>query len=337
MSKLKILGLSAQFSGCHYHRITLPLSYMEDIEGLVTDLPNEESLSEHYDIINFNRITTIQDKLPDLAKKSKLVMDLDDYWILPAHHQHFANYEQNIKTIKENLALAHMVTCTNEKIAENVYPINPNVHVIPNALPYGLDQFTPEKIEDDKIRIFWAGSISHIYDMNILRYPMQRLHSFKDKIKMVMAGYNQDNAESTKIWERMFSAFTAGETLPGVRVEGLPPRHYMGLYQMADIMVIPLEDSYWHACKSNLKILEAGCKKIPCIVQNVEPYKRDQKAPVFWVNSQKDWFEHIKYLILNPNARQDYGEKLYEWAKEKYNFADINAKRRQLFTTVCNS
>lgn len=337
MSKLKILGMSFQFSGCHYHRITLPLAYMENIEGLVTDKPSDEILNEKWDIIFFNRLTPIQDKLPELKNNSKLVMDLDDHWILPAHHQHHKSYESNVKNIIKNVELADVVTCTNERIAEKVYPLNKNVHILPNALPYGIDQFTPEKIEDEKVRVFWAGSISHIYDIEILRRPLQRLHNFKDRITMVMAGYNQDSAESIRIWEKMYSAFTAGESLPGMRVEGLLPRHYMGLYQLADIMVIPLENSEWHACKSNLKILEAACKKIPCVVQNVEPYKRDPDAPVLWVNSQKDWFEHIKYLILNPNARKDYGEKLYEWAKEKYNFANINAKRRELFTTVCNS
>ena len=337
MSKLKILGLSHQFSGCHYHRVTLPLTQMENVDGLVTDQPTDEKLNEDWDIISFNRLTPCQDKFPELEKKTKIVMDLDDDWILPPSHLNYQSYAENRINIEKNLRVAHLVTCTNERLADRIYPINQNVHILPNALPYGTDQFTDDKQEDEKIRIFWAGGISHIKDIDILRYPLQRLHNFKDKIKMVMAGYIQDSEESKRIWERMYSSFTAGETLPGVRVEGLPPRFYMGLYQLADIMVVPLENSEWHACKSNLKILEAAAKKIPVVVQNVEPYSRDPEAPVLWVNKQRDWFEHLKFLILNPNARKDYGEKLYEWAKEKYNFADINAKRRELFETVCGA
>lgn len=337
MSKLKILGLSYQFSGCHYHRVTLPLAYMENIEGLVTDNPIDEVLFDNWDIVTFNRLTPVQDKFPEVAKKSKLIMDLDDDWILPPSHLNYEAYAENRVNIEKNIMVSHMVTCTNERIADKIYPLNKNVHVLPNALPYGLDQFTDAKDEDEKIRIFWAGGISHIKDIDILRYPLQRLHNYKDRIKMVMGGYTQDTIHSSRIWDRMYSSFTAGETLPGVRVQGLPPRHYMALYQMADIMVIPLEKSEWHACKSNLKILEAACKKIPAIVQNVEPYSRDPEAPVFWVNSQKDWFEYLKYLILNPNARKDYGEKLYEWAKEKYNYHEVNRKRRELFATLCGS
>jgi glycosyltransferase involved in cell wall biosynthesis len=335
--KLKILGLSFQYSGCHYHRVTLPLAYMENIEGLVTDNPTDDILFGDLDIVNFNRMTPVQEKFHEVAKKSKLIMDLDDDWILPPSHLNHESYAQNKIHIENNIRVSHLVTCTNERIAEKVYPLNKNVHILPNALPYGTDQFTDTKIHDDKIRIFWAGGVSHIHDMKILKYPLQRLNSYKDSILMVMAGYTQNNAESKRIWEKMYSNFTAGETLPGIRVEGLPPRHYMNLYQLGDIMVIPLEKSDWHACKSNLKVLEAAAKKMPVVCQNVEPYSRDSEAPILWVNSQKDWFEHIKYLILNENARKDYGEKLYEWAKEKYNYSEINKKRRELFATICGA
>jgi glycosyltransferase involved in cell wall biosynthesis len=333
--KLKILGLSFQFSGCHYHRVTLPLAYMENIEGLVTDKPTDDVLFGDWDIVNFNRMTPVQEKFPEVAKKSKLIMDLDDDWILPPSHPNFNTYEKNRVYIENNIRVSHLVTCTNERIADKVYPLNKNVHILPNALPYGTDQFTDIKQDYDKVRIFWAGGISHIHDIDILKYPLQRLQSLKDKIVMVMAGYTQDNPESTKMWEKMYSSFTAGETLPGFRVEGLPPRHYMNLYQLGDIMVIPLEKSDWHSCKSNLKVLEAAAKKMPVVCQNVEPYARDPEAPILWVNSQKDWFEHLKYLILNENARKDYGEKLYEWAKEKYNYSEINRKRRELFASIC--
>ncbi|NBQ17319.1 hypothetical protein EBU24_03310, partial [bacterium] len=66
----------------------------------------------------------------------------------------------------------------------------------------------------------------------------------------------------------------------------------------------------------------------------VEPYNRDKDAPVFWVNSQKDWFIHLKDLILNPNKRIDYGEKLHEWAKENYSIFDINRTRKAAFENL---
>ena len=80
--------------------------------------------------------------------------------------------------------------------------------------------------------------------------------------------------------------------------------------------------------------LEAASKGIPCIVSNVEPYKRDADAPVLWVNKQSDWFDHLKLLINNKNLMHEYGEKLKAWAAERYNLKTINATRRELFAGV---
>jgi len=135
----------------------------------------------------------------------------------------------------------------------------------------------------------------------------------------------------------MFNSFTAGGQLPYTKIHSLRPTEYMQMYEYADIMLIPLEDSEWHACKSNLKILEAASKRIPCIVSNVAPYNQDSDCPVRWVNTQKDWFLHLNELILNPKLRETEGNKLYDWAKEKYSIEVANAKRFAAFSSICKA
>jgi hypothetical protein len=151
---------------------------------------------------------------------------------------------------------------------------------------------------------------------------------------MVLAGYNDTDPVTKYIWDSMFNSFTCNGSLPYAKLHSLEPINYMQHYEYADIMLVPLEKTDWHGCKSNLKMLEAACKKVPVICSNVEPYNRDKDAPVFWVNSQKDWFIHLKDLILNPNKRIDYGEKLYEWAKENYSIFDINRTRKAAFENL---
>jgi glycosyltransferase involved in cell wall biosynthesis len=107
----------------------------------------------------------------------------------------------------------------------------------------------------------------------------------------------------------------------------------MGMYSHADIMLVPLEDSEWHGCKSNLKLLEAACKKIPVICSDVEPYSNDD-APVLWVEKQSDWYKHMNFLINNPKECINLGNKLYEWAIKNYNFADINGRRKAAFENL---
>jgi glycosyltransferase involved in cell wall biosynthesis len=132
----------------------------------------------------------------------------------------------------------------------------------------------------------------------------------------------------------MHNIFTNGNRLKNRKLEGTMPNGYMEHYKHADIMLIPLEDSKWHGCKSNLKILEAASKRIPCIVSNVEPYNVDKDCPVLFVNSQSDWNKHIKYLVNNPEERIKLGNQLYEWAKEKYNYQEISQRRFEAYSSL---
>lgn len=332
---MKILGLGNRMSGVTLHRITLPLAYMNGVKGTVTDLPTIDMMHEGWDIVLFNRHCPLDQDWKDVRQLGmKIVMDLDDDWILPPNHMNYGAYLEKKPIIENNLREADLITTTHQKLAEKIYPFNKNILVLPNALPYGHHQFTMDKKEDERIRIFWAGGATHEQDLEIVRHPLQRLTTYGNKIKMVIGGYTDSDPYSKYVWDRMTASLTANGRLPYMKLSSLEPINYMQLYEYADIMLVPLEKSEWHGCKSNLKLLEAATKKVPVICSNVEPYSRDEDAPVFWVNSQKDWFIHLKDLILNPNKRLDYGEKLHEWAKEKYNLFNHNETRKAAFKNL---
>jgi hypothetical protein len=333
---MRILGLSQPGSGCGFHRIVLPLGYMDGVTGYVTNQPDAEKLAEGWDILFYNRLSVFDEGWDEVRKQmsSKIVIDMDDDWTLPPNHLNFFAYEELKPRIENNIREADMVLCTNENLASRIYPLNKNCHIVPNALPYGSHQFQPDKREDERIRIFWAGGVTHECDIKILANPVKRLNVFSDKIKMVLAGYNDTDPNTKRIWDNMFNDFTNSRKLPFTKLHSLEVHNYMQLYEWADIMLVPLENSWWHSCKSNLKLLEAATKSIPVICSHVAPYSLDADAPVLWVKSQKDWFIHIKDLILNPNKREDYGEALKEWANRKYNLFEVNKRRKELFDNL---
>lgn len=324
---MKILGLSYPDSGCGFHRVVLPLGFMAGVEAFVTNLPTEEKLQEGWDIILYNRISVFDNDWAALKElmNVKIVLDLDDYWKLPANHPNYHTYKDMAARIENNLRMADMVTVTNEQLANKVRPFNNNVYIFANALPYGKHQFIEDKIPSERTRIFWAGGSSHEPDIAILKNPIKRLQAHANKITMVMGGYVE-----SETWRRMFSHFTAGLKLNHLPLPGQTPLSYMSMYAHADIMLVPLENTDWHSCKSNLKLLEAACKKVPVICSRVAPYCNDD-APVLWVEKQSDWYKHIKFLINNPVAAVELGQQLYEWATREYNFATINDRRKAAF------
>ena len=329
---MNIIGVTHKESGCGYHRVMLPLAFMNDIKGYVTNYITEDK-TDDWDILLYNRIRQY-----DLNwKKTKellgcqVVMDIDDHWQLPVNHLYYNTYQDIAERIERNLMQADLVTVTNSNLLNKVKQFNDNVIVMPNALPYGLNQFNDTRVKSDKVRLFWCGSISHDNDIKILKEPLKRLQGRKD-IQMVMGGYNDSDAYTKSIWDKMFSMFTGN--LPSIKLHSASPTQYMDMYNFADIVLIPLEDSEWHACKSNLKILEAAAKRLPVICSNVAPYNMDVDAPVLWVNNQKDWFRYINLLTNNPSLRENLGNELYAWATKRYNFKEINQQRYDAYKSI---
>jgi hypothetical protein len=331
---MKILGISHPNSGCGYHRVCLPMGYMDKIEGVISNYPTEEMLSIDYDILLFNRLSIWDNNLNAIreAINCKIVCDMDDDWILPSNHLNYRDYQQLTPRIENNILEADLVTCTNERLAERIYPINKNVQIFPNALPFYEGQFLPDKKESELIRIFWAGGCTHEHDLQLLQFPLQRLVGNK-KIKMVLGGYTDDDA-SRPIWNKMLNYFTANKRIPFEAYASMRPTEYFEMFENADIMLVPLVANNWSRCKSNLKLIEASVKSIPVICSKVEPYSMDADAPVLWVEKQSDWYKHLNFLINNEKARQDYGQALNEWGKSKFNLFEINPKRRESFENI---
>ena len=329
---MNIIGVTHKESGCGYHRVMLPLAFMNDIKGYVTNYITEDK-TDDWDILLYNRICQydINWKKTKELLGCQVVMDIDDHWQLPLNHLYYNTYQDIAERIERNLMQADLVTVTNSNLLNKVKQFNDNVIVMPNALPYGLNQFNDSRVKSDKVRLFWCGSISHDNDIKILKEPLKRLQGRKD-IQMVMGGYNDSDAYTKSIWDKMFSMFTGN--LPSIKLHSTSPTMYMDMYNYADIVLIPLEDSEWHACKSNLKILEAAAKRLPVICSNVAPYNMDVDAPVLWVNNQKDWFRYINLLTNNPSLRENLGNELYAWASKRYNFKEINQQRYDAYKSI---
>jgi hypothetical protein len=228
---MRILGFGNRMSGVTMHRITLPLAYMSDIVGQVTDIPTIEMLEENWDILFYNRLSPLDQDWDEVRKQMtcKIVMDMDDDWMLPPNHLNYYDYLERKPIIENNFRYADLVTCTNQNIAERVYPFNKNIQIFPNALPYGHHQFTEDKREDERVRIFWAGGVTHQHDLEILKYPLQRLKPLANRIKMVIGGYNDSDALTKYLWDQMFNSFTCNGQLPYTKLSSLEPVNYMQL------------------------------------------------------------------------------------------------------------
>ena len=50
--------------------------------------------------------------------------------------------------------------------------------------------------------------------------------------------------------------------------------------------------------------------------------------------NHKQWAQHMKRLIENPNMIEDIGNRLYETVKDKYSLVTVSENRTQFFKTI---
>lgn len=332
---MNILTLTQKFSGCGYHRLMLPVSYMQKGYGRITDHMTDENWHEKkYDIVFINRAWDNEDLIERRKQIGfKLVVDVDDYWLLDHYHHMYelyneSNYHSNII---RHIKAADLVTCTHDRLAEKIYSHNKNVVIVPNAIPYGQDQFNGERVATDSVKLFWAGGISHEQDLKLLEGPLKKVSG---NIQMIMGGFADSNETERYYWYRMANYFTANSTLPHTILRGMPVDQYYQMFKHADVMLVPLVKTHFNSFKSNIKILEAAGKAVPVIVSAVHPYLGFPEELVCYVKNQKDWLKYINLLVENKQLRDEMGFSLHAYCHKYFNFNEINDKRRDAFLSL---
>lgn len=133
-----------------------------------------------------------------------------------------------------------------------------------------------------------------------------------------------------------------------VRVWTQPISKYGFNYNLFDISLAPLLESDFNRNKSQLKAIESGFHKKALIASDVEPYTLDlvnaydngkfndngNALLVSPKKNHKQWFQHMKRLIENPNMIEDMGNRLYETVKDKYSLVNVSKDRTQFFKSI---
>jgi glycosyltransferase involved in cell wall biosynthesis len=151
--------------------------------------------------------------------------------------------------------------------------------------------------------------------------------------KLLIAGYDAEshyiNKQGEKVnhWDETGKLFNKKQF-----IHTQPIDSYMNIYQGKGICLIPLENTPFNACKSNLKMLEAGWAKKPVIASGVHPYTtigKDRKNCLF-AYTHKAWVQSISYMLENPNFADDMRIELHEDVKNNYLLENVNQTRINL-------
>lgn len=234
-------------------------------------------------------------RLTRFTEHKKFILDLDDYWHLPYGNIFKEGWDraENPFRIMQNIKNALAVLVTNEQLADKVKEFNKNVHIVPNALPFDSGQFT--KTVPDFKRMVFAGGLSHSEDIKMLH------------------GLNVE----------YYGGLQGSKSFPLGR--------YMDAYNEKGISLVPLIGNDFNACKSNLKVLEAGAKGIAVMCSDVLPYANAKDRPYIFLTS--DFRRGVGRL--SPELMADKAKALSEHVRKEYHLDKVNKERKQILEHYC--
>lgn len=124
---------------------------------------------------------------------------------------------------------------------------------------------------------------------------------------------------------------------------------YATHYNKIDILLAPIAETEFNACKSELKLIEAGFFKKAVICSNFGAYKIgtrsllqkggaiDETGNCILVDpsrAHKDWAKAIKKLVTNPELITLLGKNLHNDVATKYNLENVTRERAEWYRSI---
>jgi hypothetical protein len=318
---MKIISLITQkLNGVTLYRSLLPhasiLKYEPEhhvkfVDNLI--MLKDEELAEH-DILQMSY--SMYDKFDvERAKRLglKVVIDVDDYWMVDRFHELYDNFKENdrAKIVIEIIKQADAITTSTELLAEKIKLFKDVLSVLPNNLME--DNFVAPKVNPTPY-LAWIGGSNHTSDMFEIQHLVKTL-----KFPVFIP-------EMYRIVFKDRFLYYPAQDIPD----------YLNLYNKFDIILAPLRKNKFNQYKSPLKLIEAGAFKKPIIVSNVEPFKcyLKHKENCLVVSKKSEWNKWSKLLSNDADMRKELGENLFKDTMREFNTEIITKKRIEFYKSI---
>lgn len=215
------------------------------------------------------------------------------------------------------IANCDLVTVTNNYLGKQYRKFRTKgpIAIIPNVVDF--KRWLPMKPnETNEIRLGWQGGSAHYQDLHMIRKPLWKLLDKHPNLKIVLQGVGFDALFKPNPDNNMTDYSDRIEW----RAWHSDNRTYpLDLREMkADIAMCPVIDDPFNRGKSELKWIEFGAMKVPCVVSPVCYKSVAHGKTGFVANNEKEWFEYLDLLITNKEERLAMGERVYQRIKNHH-------------------
>lgn len=375
MTKIRVLLLPSDPFGVGHFRNIWPAQMIEKLfpDQFTVDVRLHVPVTDRdlgkFDIVHFHRRINDDKQTIEWIDKFRrsgavVISDIDDYWV--PFHGHPARDLVIKKKLHIDIAEmqrhADWVTTTTELYAAHIRKLNPNVHIMRNAVDPERPMWQRNRAPGDVVRVGWLGGSSHARDLARLDGTFNRLYNdpeLKGKFQIVMCGYDtrgtlthinpETGEEQTRklrsdesVWnkfEEIFNDFGRAPEGAYLRRGTLPITQYGKHYNWLDVCLAPLDQHTFNECKSELKIIETGMQRLPIVASAVYQYANiiEHEKNGLLVEPRrdhKDWAKYIKRLILDQELRENLGQALYETVYPEYSLQEQTRLRCEWYKSL---
>ncbi|WP_407415584.1 glycosyltransferase [Methanobrevibacter sp.] len=254
-----------------------------------------------FDVVVVQRILPFLDVLRKKCKKYgiKLVYETDDDLLGVEPNSPSYEYVNRVSdSINDFIDASEVITVTTSTLASR-FDKN-KVVIIPN---YYVDSVLDVKDNiktEGRLKLGFYGTLTHSKDLFLIKNVILKLKEKYDFDFEVIGGFNaEDNVD-----EDWFNSIQ------------LPPNNmdfekFMKWLPGAinwDIAIVPLEDSPFNQCKSELKFIELAVLALPGVYSDMCVYNTVVNDGVngFLASNEDEWIEKIEKLILDKDLRKTF-------------------------------
>lgn len=180
-----------------------------------------------------------------------------------------------------------------------------------------------KKEYDGKIRLgYFSGSKTHNEDFESIKDVLLAIMERNENVYLLIGGQIELPVEFAKIKDRI-------EKFDFVLWKKLPE-----LIARADINLMPLEDTFFHACKSENKWMEAALVHVPTIASwNSELAGAiDDGVNGYLCKNLKEWQEKLQKLVEDESLRSELAEHAHKCVMERYTTFNVEPEILELFS-----
>lgn len=347
----KVLVIPADAGGCGHYRMSMPFGRIRnsgDIQfELLSDIMENDAMIgmimlfnivSNYDAVVFQRVASkSMCDLMEYCKTNgiKVFMDLDDdLFTVHSSNPAYAVWHKGSEATKQlsrAIELSDGILCSTDELL-NAYRVrfpSKKYVVIENGVNIDSELFSQSRRDElpmDKVVVGWAGSTSHIDSLKEIVKPVEKLCSRNKNVlfalcsnKEFMDIYFKNIPQEQKVY------------IPHVKIDQWPR-----IMSMFDVSLATVKPSPFNACKSELKLIEAGVWGVPSVATKVAPYDRFRErsgntTKTIYDNVVNDWVRAIEQYVKDENLRKEHGLIAKDTVYRHYDIDKINLKRIDFF------